>query len=92
MTKAPDSDALRYQALVYRFLAVCELKSTLPQGEVNYLAEKLQQVIPKKHTVDYENEFELSISLKVKDLIALVSKKVKYDFARDPLFFNGISG
>lgn len=91
VTKAPNSDALRYQALVYRFLAVCELKSTLPQGEVNYLAEKLQQVIQKKHTVDYENEFELSISLKVKDLIALVSKKVKYDFARDPLFFKKLA-
>lgn len=89
--KAPASDTLRYQALVYRFLAVNEKKCTLPQSEVNYLAEKLQQVVQKKHAVDYENEFELSISLKVKDLIALVSKEVKYDFTRDPLFFKKLA-
>ncbi|WEV71189.1 HTH domain-containing protein [Lactobacillus sp. ESL0785] len=56
-----------------------------------YLAQKLASVDKHQAELHYDNDYELSISLKVKKFINLVSKEAEYDFKRNTSFINKIT-
>lgn len=87
------SSLLKYQGLIYSFLSVYTKKEAVKvlPGDVSYLASKLLASDKPEQQLYYDNDYELNISLKVKNFIRQVSDQMNWDFQKNPSFVNRLT-
>lgn len=85
---SPSSESLKYQAYVFRFMALIseKIKVDIKQNDIFYLANKILDCDHQQSLLSYDNDHELEISVKVKNLVKLVSEAMQWDFQRNPSF------
>lgn len=87
-----DDKTLKYQGLVYEFLTNYEKKHELrvTRHEVLFLAKYVESCDKEASPVFYDDDQELVLSIKIKQFIQQVSNDVKWDFQRNPIFFQKV--
>lgn len=83
-----DEESLKYQGLVYRFMAKYEIDSNIEidQWDINYLANKVMYRDIESKALEFNTDQTMKISVSVKEFIKLVSEKVHWNFQKNPNF------
>lgn len=88
-----NSNSLKYQGYLFQFLSEYAQTEKLPvgQGDINYLANKLMASDIKRPMLSYDSDYELELSLKVKDLVQDVAHEINFDFQKNTAFINRLT-
>ncbi|KRM19973.1 mannitol operon transcriptional antiterminator [Ligilactobacillus hayakitensis DSM 18933 = JCM 14209] len=88
-----DDKTLKYQGLVYEFLTNYEKKYPLQvlRQEVLFLAKYVESCDQEASPVFYDDDQELLLSIKIKQFIQQVSNDIRWDFQRNPVFFQKVT-
>lgn len=84
---------LKYQGFVFHFMALMTQKNDLhiSKNDVSYLADKVMDCDSEQTNFSYDNDYELAISIKVKNFVQIVSEKMHWDFQKNPDFVNRLT-
>lgn len=85
-----EPGSLKYQGLVFRFMALITEKMALKveQTDVTYLANKVMASDTEQTKLHYDSDYELAASIRVKNFVRIVSEKMQWNFQKSTTFVN----
>ena len=89
----PTIGSLKYQGFVFQFMAKFTVKNKLDieQTDIVYLANKIMICDNEQVNLSYDNDYEITTSIKVKKFVQQVSEQVHWNFQKNPNFIKRLN-
>ncbi|TSO26064.1 HTH domain-containing protein [Lactobacillus sp. LL6] len=89
----PTVDSLKYQGLVFKFMAKFAAKTDLniEQTDIIYLANKIMACDNTQIDFSYDSDYKITTSIKVKKFVEIVSEQVHWNFQKNPNFIKRLN-